>query len=371
MTFDSKFLLNPFSWYAQMRREAPVHYDEAKRSWSVFRYADVQRVLSEWQTFSSKIPHPPEQQHLTESLNYTDPPKHRSLRSLVQGVFTPRRIESMAPRITEITHDLIEQIKRKDQVDLIHDFSSPLPVTAIAEILGVPTQDWEDFKRWSDGVVVLDPVALQALADYFQQLIDWRRSHPTDDLVSDLISAHDAEAKLTAKELIDFCIVLLVGGNETTTNLIANAVLCLHEHPNQAQRLREDRSLLPSAIEEVLRYRSPVTSMARYTTVDTLIGEQVISAGQMVEAWMASANRDELHFEQADRFIIDRQLNDHVAFGYGIHFCIGATLARLEARIALTALLKEFPNLRVDETKSLEPIPTLEIHGLKALPVLL
>jgi cytochrome P450 len=361
---------NPFAWYAKMRREAPVFYDTEQQSWMVFRYEDVKYVFGNWQLFSSKVPHPPEQTDFTQSLNFTDPPKHRSLRSLVAKVFTARRVEELAPRITQITQELIDQVQAQHRMDFVHDLAIPLPVIVIAEILGVPVADRADFKRWSDGIVVLDPAALKAMADYFRHLLAERRKQPGKDLISDLIAAHEAGETLTAQELVDFCIVLLVGGNETTTNLLGNAILCFHEYPEAYERLKQDPNLLPLAIEEVLRYRSSIQGIERFTKVETQLGGQTIPPGQRVTVWMGSANRDAVQFDRAEEFVVDRDPNPHVAFGNGIHFCLGAPLARLEAAIVLRAVLERLPNLQIDPAATLEFIPTTDVHGLTSLPVL-
>lgn len=359
-----------FAWYAEMRRESPVFYDSNRESWMVFSYQDVKRVFSEWQTFSSRIPHPPEQTDFTQSLNFTDPPKHRSLRSLAQEVFTPRRVEKLIPRMTAITHELLDHVAAQDQMDFMQDLAIPVPIIVIAEILGIPLEDREDFKHWSDGIVTLDPSALQSMADYFRDLIQQRRGRPSNDLISDLIAAHEGGEKLTAQELIDFCIVLLVGGNETTTNLLGNAILCFNEYPKAFDRLKNESTLLPLALEEVLRYRSSIQAMQRITTTETQLGNQTIPAGQMVTVWLGAANRDETQFEQAEAFVVDRNPNPHLAFGNGIHFCLGAPLARLEGRIVLSAVLERLPNLRIDPTATLELIPSTDVHGVKSLPVL-
>jgi cytochrome P450 len=236
----------------------------------VFRYEDVERVFADWQTFSSKIPHPPEQTDFTQSLNYTDPPKHRSLRALVAKVFTARRVEELAPRITQITHELIDKVQGQARMDFMHDLAIPLPVTVIAEILGVPIEDRDDFKRWTEGIALLDPVAVTAMGDYFRHLLEQRRQNPSKDLISDLITAHEAGETLTAQELVDFCIVLLVGGNETTTNLLGNAILCFHEYPDAFKRLKQEPQLLPLAIEEVLRLSGAENSVETH-------GEKVVT----------------------------------------------------------------------------------------------
>jgi cytochrome P450 len=366
---NSQIFSDPFFWYAKMRRESPVFYDPACASWMVFSYQDVKRVFTDWQTFSSKIPHPPEQKDFTQSLNYTDPPKHRSLRSLVAQVFTARRVEALAPRITEITHSLIDKVQGQGRMDFMHDLAIPLPVIVIAEILGIPVEDRADFKRWSDGIVVLDPEALTAMADYFRHLLEQRRWKLGNDLISDLIAAHEEGEKLTAQELVDFCIVLLVGGNETTTNLLGNAILCFHEYPEAFLALQNEPTLLPIAIEEVLRYRSSIQAMERIAKVETQLSNQTIFPGQVVTVWIGSANRDETQFERAEEFVVDRDPNPHLAFGNGIHFCLGAPLARLEAKIVLNAVLERLPNLHIDPNAILEFIPSHDIHGLKSLPV--
>ncbi|MGL5836177.1 MAG: cytochrome P450 [Waterburya sp.] len=370
-TSHAELIGNPFPWYTKMRRESPVYYDEVLQSWMVFRYTDVKQVFANWQTFSSKMPHPPEQTDFTQSLNFTDPPKHQSLRSLVAKVFTTRRVEELAPRITQITHDLIDQVKGQKQIDFMHDLAIPLPVIVIAEILGIPVADRANFKHWSDGIVMLDPVALKSMADYFRQLLKERRQNPGTDLISDLLAVHEQGENLTAQELVDFCIVLLVGGNETTTNLLGNAILCFEEYPDAFERLKQEPQLLPLAIEEVLRYRSSVQGMERFSTVETQLGGQTIQLGQMVTVWMGSANRDETQFEHPEQFVVDRAPNPHVAFGSGIHFCLGAPLARLEAKIVLGAVLEHFPNLRIDPTAKLEFIPSMSVLGVTSLPVLL
>lgn len=362
---------NPFPYYAKMRRESSVFYDAEQQSWMVFCYEDVKRVFADWQTFSSKIPHPAEQTDFTQSLNFTDPPKHRSLRSLVAKVFTARRVEELAPRITQITHELIEQVQGQKQIDFMDNLAIPLPVIAIAEILGVPVADRADFKRWSDGIVVLDPIAPKAMADYFRHLLEQRRQNPGKDLITDLIAAHEAGETLTAQELVDFCIVLLVGGNETTTNLLGNAILCFNEYPEAWERLKQEPQLLPLAIEEVLRYRSSVQGIKRFTKVETQLGGETIPAGQMVTVWMGSANRDETQFERPDEFVIERDPNPHLSFGNGIHFCLGAPLARLKGKIVLSVVLERLPNLRIDPNATLEFIPSIGIHGVKSLPILL
>jgi cytochrome P450 len=370
-TPSTELLSNPYPWYAKMRREAPVFYDAQLQSWMVFRYEDVKRVFADWQTFSSKIPHPPEQTNLTQSLNYTDPPKHQSLRSLVAKVFTARRVEELAPRITQITHELIDKVYGQASFDFIHDLAVPLPIIVIAEILGVPIEDRDDFKRWSDGIVLCDPSAPKAMADYFRHLLEQRRQNPGKDLISDLIAAHEAGETLTAQELVDFCMLLLFAGNETTTHLLGNAILCFNEYPEAFERLKQEPQLLPLAIEEVLRYRPSIQGTERFTKVETQLVGRTIPAGQMVLVWIGSANRDETLFDCPDEFVVDRDPNPHLSFGNGVHFCLGAPLARLEGKIVLSAVLERLPNLRIEPNATLEFIPSIALDGVKSLPVLL
>ncbi|MDX2243716.1 MAG: cytochrome P450 [Leptolyngbyaceae cyanobacterium bins.302] len=359
-----------FEQYARMRRESPVFYNAEQQCWAVYGYDDVRNVFANWQLFSSKVPHPPEQTDFTQSLNFTDPPKHRSLRSLVAKVFTSRRVEELAPRMIEITNELIDRVKDQGQMDFIHDFAIPLPVIVIAEILGVPVERRADFKHWSDGIMESNQAAYRAMGDYFRELIQQRVGKPGHDLVSDLIAVHEGSETLSAQELVDFCMVLLVAGNETTTNLLANTIVCLHEFPEAYDRLRNEPELLNLAIEETLRYRSPAQILPRYTKVETQIGGQTIPAGQLVLVNVGSANRDETKFDRADQYVIDRDPNEHLAFGNGIHFCLGAPLARLEAEIGLRAILERLPNLRIDPTATLELVPVPDVHGFKSLPVL-
>jgi cytochrome P450 len=362
---------NPFFWYAKMRHEFPVFYDAEQGNWMVFCYEEVKHVFANWQLFSSKIPHPPEQTDFTQSLNYTDPPKHQTLRSLVSKVFTARRVEELAPRIQQIAHELIDQAQDRDCMDFMRDFATPLPIILIAEILGVPIEDRENFKHWSDGIIVLDPFALKAMANYFRRLIGQRLKTPGKDLISDLIAAQEAGETLSAQELVDFCIVLLVAGNETTTSLLGNSILCFEEYPEAFARLKQEPALLPLAVEEVLRYRSPVQAMERFTQAETQLGGQTIPAGKKVTVWIGAANRDQGQFDRAEEFIIDRNPNPHLSFGHGIHFCLGAALARLEAEIALKTMLERLPNLRIAPNAVLDFIPSMTVHGVQSLSVLL
>jgi cytochrome P450 len=376
MEINEQFLRNPFTWYADMRRQSPVWFDPQQQVWVVFGYTDSLRVLTDYRSFSSQIPFPPEQQDFTQSMNFIDPPRHKSIRSLVQQVFTPRHVEALAPRIIAISHELLDQVQPHGQLDFVQDFALPLPVIVIAEILGVPVADQARFKQWSDAIILQDIEPLQAqealteLGTYFRQLVAERRLEPRDDLISNLITAYDEGDRLSEQELIDFCFVLLVGGHETTTNFLANTLLALDEQPEAYATLRAMPTLVPTLLEESLRYYSPVQNMSRVTRQAVVLGGQEIPAGQMVLAMLGSANRDEATFVQADRFVIDRQPNPHIAFGQGIHFCLGAPLARLEGRIAWEILLERMPQLRVRSGAVLPPIPSPGFYGVLSLPAL-
>jgi cytochrome P450 len=380
-TQSAEHQLDPFPHYERMRETAPVFYEEQSGSWHVFRYDDVQRALSEYATFSSRMGGDNGSetgQLFAASLIATDPPRHRQLRSLVTQAFTPKAVDALAPRIAGLTNELLEGIETGGSADLIKEVAYPLPVIVISELMGIPAEDRERFKYWSDVIVSQTRTgspsedhhaANTEMTEYFLALIGQRRSRPGTDLISTLLGAEIDGQKLTVPELLGFCALLLVAGNETTTNLIGNAVLCLTESPGTMGRLLSEPELLPQTIEEVLRFRSPVQSMYRMTVAETTLGGKVIPAGAPVVAWIGSANRDERHFQRPKEFDVDRGQNRHLAFGHGVHFCLGAPLARLEARIALEALLSRLPGLSLVEGAHLERMESTIIYGLKALPV--
>ena len=373
--------LDPFPQYEKMRESAPVFRDEASVSWHVFRYDDVQRVLSEHGTFSSRMggDDPSETGQLfAASLITADPPRHRQLRSLVTQAFTPKAVDALAPRISSLTEELLDGIASKGSADLIDELAYPLPVIVIAELMGIPAEDRDRFKHWSDVIVSQTQTGAQTadhsstnweMTEYFLALIKLRRRQPGTDLISNLLAAEIDGQKLSVAELLGFCSLLLVAGNETTTNLIGNAVLSFTEQPGTMERLRAEPSLLSHAIEEVLRYRSPVQSMYRVTAADTTLGDVQVPAGAPLVAWIGSANRDERQFHQPEQFDIHRTPNRHLAFGHGIHFCLGAPLARLEARIALQGILDRLPGLTLTPGAHLERMDSTIIYGVKELPV--
>lgn len=366
---------DPFPWYRQMRQTAPVWYDTSSGVWNVFRYADVQRVLQDHPTFSSDLSgeRPLAQRDaLQASVISTDPPRHQRLRALVSKAFSPRSVSDLAPRIQAITDLLLDAVADRDQIDVVADLAYPLPVMVIAELLGVPTEDRATFKRWSDAIVGGNGRLGQAegeVAAYFARIVEQRRAQPRYDLISSLLRAEVDGQRLTPVEILGFCVLLLVAGNETTTNLIGNAVRCLAEHPDALATVQSDPALLPTAIEEVLRYDAPVQALpTRVARVDVELGDQRIREGQQVVSWIGSANRDEEVFPDADRFVVDRSPNRHLAFGAGVHFCLGAPLARLEAKIALAAFLARYPRFVVVEeavTWTTSPI----VFGPTSLPI--
>ena len=366
---SSEFLLAPSEFLARMRREMPLVYLPELETWMVFRYADVQSVFTDHATYSSKVKFPPEQKDFTQSVNFIDPPRHKSVRSLAQQSFTLKRVEAMAPRIEAIAGDLLSAALERDEFDFILDYANPLPVIVIAEILGVPTDDTAYFTELSNRIVTMDQAAITELATYFRALIKHRQAHPGDDLVTSLVQAHDAIGSLSEQELVDFCIVLLVGGNETTAKLIGNTMLALHDFPEMRAVLHRTPELAGAFIEEVLRLRAPVQTLPRIVRADTVLHGQTLRAGQQIEACIGAANRDETVFDQPDQLRLDRTKGRHLAFGNGIHFCLGAPLARLETRIALMHALERLPNIEIQPDADLMPIPTHVFHGLVSLPV--
>ncbi|QBD83448.1 cytochrome P450 [Ktedonosporobacter rubrisoli] len=372
--------LDPFPWYRSMRESQPVYFDTENQFWHVFKYEDASSILNDPATFSSEVfqrlatEEEKKQATAEPSILNLDPPRHRQLRSLVTQAFTPRTVANLTPRISEIVNEYLDRVIDQGRMDIIADLAYPLPVIVIAELLGIPTQDRDLFKHWSDTIVSLRrEEAIQAgreMNEYLKQVTEQRRKAPRDDLISKLLAAEVEGQKLSEGELLSFYGLLLVAGNETTTNLIGNAIICFDEHPEAIERLRAQPDLLSGAIEEVLRYRSPVQRLVRVTTTDTTLGGHKIKAGQLVSPWLGSANRDEAQFPNPDTFDISRAPNRHLAFGHGIHFCVGAPLSRLEARVALGSMLARFGEIKRDRAHPLERIPAASaFFGVQKLPI--
>jgi cytochrome P450 len=368
--------LDPFPLYHVMRAVAPVYFDERHDAWSVFRYDDVLAVLSDHTRFSSRVPPLPgaAEALLAGSLVRQDPPRHTKLRALAADALSPRATARLSPRIDSIVHELLDAVAPSGRMDVIQDLAFPLPVTVIAELLGVPHAERDQFKRWSSAIVTGGPIPAQTaerdLAAYFRQHISLRRRHgcSADDFIAQLLAA-ERDDGLTEPDIVAFCVVLLVAASETTTNAIGNAVLTLDEHPDARSQLQDDPALLPSAVEEVLRFRSPVQWLRRVAVADATLRGRTVPAGARVVTWIGSANRDEAHFPDADRFVPGRTPNRHLSFGYGPHFCVGAALARQEICAAVGALLARFHDLVVLRDAPLEPSGTPAAFGVKRLPV--
>ena len=399
--------LSPFQFYADMRHNNPIAYDDRNNIWGVFRYYDVQFILGDYMHFSSAVP-PTKVNDLSKEVNEeedqkmpfsrpsllkSDPPYHRTLRAVVASAFTPMTISKLEPRIESITHDLLNQIIEKGNMDLINDLAYPLPVTVIAELLGVPLQDRDTFRTWADKLVssagsqlnaekhgsAKNLISIQSeMDDYFNAIIDKRTITPQTDLISNLIKAEADGHHLSREEILAFCTLLLLAGHVTTVNLIGNTILSLLQNPQEFKKLKEDRtslsSLIPSTIEETLRYRSPVQAVFRMTTQEiTIGGAQKIPSGQGIVVWLGSANHDESVFPDPEKFDISRipHAHSHVGFGHGIHFCLGAPLARLEARVALKIILERLQNLELDDSniEAIKPLHSLFFHGVSQLPL--
>jgi cytochrome P450 len=357
--------IDPFPWYREMRDTRPVTVDDGMAN--VFRYADVRAAITSPDTFSSRMEglgdHP-----LASSLAFTDSPVHDRLRDLVREPFSPRLLSALGPRIARVTADILDEAERAGRLDVAVDLGR-LPTRVIMELLGIPEADQERYARWADEFMAggyREAGNPEGMIDYFRGLLAERRSSPAEDLLSALM-AGEAEGRISQAEVLGFCVLLLIAGNETTAHLVTNAVWTLTEEPEALRRLREDPALVGRVVEEVLRYRSPSIMLFRTALADTRLGEVDIRGGQLVRLWLGSANRDERQFPDPDVFDIDRRSNSHVAFGTGVHACLGASLARLEARIVLEALLARFDSLeRLDAPR--EPVGEV-VFSLRHLPV--
>jgi pimeloyl-[acyl-carrier protein] synthase len=388
---EPEVLANPYPLYRKLRSEDPVHWDRFLHTWVVTRYPDVLNVLH---SFSADRTPSPEQltamglsgmnaiaKVMVKQMLFMDAPAHTRLRGLASVAFTPQKVRVLKGHIQQIADDLLDRVQARGQIDMIADFAAPLPAIVTAEMLGVPTEDHSDLKRWSaDFAEMLGnfqhnpdriPRVLEStnnLTNYFQNMIAKMRDNPREGLIHSFMTAELDGDRLSEEEIVANCIVTMVGGQETTTNLIGNGLLTLMRNPEQLARLRDDPALLSSGVEELLRYESPSQHTGRIAREDVEMGGQQIRKGQAVMAIMAAANRDPERFPEPDELILDRADNKHLAFGWSSHFCFGAPLARMEGQIAFETILRRLPNLEV-VPGPLTWRTNSGLRGLTALPV--
>ena len=366
--FSSEIMADPYPAYRALRERGRMQRTTAGH-WLATGYDEVSRLLTD-QRFGeaagrggrirlSRATREGPQQLLgrVDTMLSQDPPEHTRLRRLVSKAFTPRSVQKMRPRIQQIVNELLDEIDSRDEFDLVSDLAWPLPVIVIAEMLGIPREDRERFKRWSDAMVATlggDYSALdearrsnEELVEYVSRVIAERRKEPRDDLISRLVAAEERGQSLTEDEMLGTVALLLVAGNETTAHLISNGMLVLLRNPDQMARLTDDPSLLPSAVDELLRYTGPVHTTRRVARTDVSLGGAEIRRGEVVIGLLAAANRDPDKYPDPDSLDVARNPTDHVAFGDGIHFCLGAALARLEGQVTIGTLLQRFPDLRL------------------------
>lgn len=391
------FKRDPFPFYARLRAEAPVHpvgVPGGHTAWLVTRYDDVVEVLKDERfvkdRFKSlkgehqkKLPWVPKAfLPLAHNMLDQDPPDHTRLRALVHKAFTPRLVDAMRERIQRLTSELLREAERRGRMDLIRDYALPLPTTIIAEMLGIDPSDRHKFHRWTSALVATDyskwrmvqmVPSFLAFRKYVRTVIAERRAKPGDDLVSALLQAKEAGDQLSEDELLAMVFLLIIAGHETTVNLIGNGTLALLCHPEQMERLRSDPALIKTAVEEMLRYQGPLeTATERFAHEDVSLAGTTIPAGALVLAVLASANRDDRQFANPNTLDLGREDNKHVGFGLGIHYCLGAPLARLETQIAINALLAQFRSLQLDAApEQLRWKRGMVLRGLERLPVTL
>ena len=388
---------NPYPLHDQLRSEDPVHWSEPDNYWYITRYADLTSLIRDermssdrFRALAASLPEEAQQRlsaligAVSSWMLMADPPSHTRMRGLVNKAFTPRMIELMRSRTQTLVDGMLDKVQENGRMDVIADLAVPLPGIVISDMLSVPEKDQPQFKKWSDDIAVgitgSDSVGTQSerfliaqksfleLADYFRGIVEELRRHPQDNLLSAMVDAEEAGDRLTEEELFANCVLLMFAGHETTTNLIGNGTLALLQDPKQMQMLQNDGELIGSAVEELLRFDSPVQKLGRLATADIEIGGKIIKAGELVYLCYGSANRDPEQFSNPDQLDITRTDNRHVAFAQGIHYCLGASLARLEGQITINTLFKRMPEIKL-ETQDLERNPSTVLRGLKALPV--
>ena len=397
---SAEFLRNPYPIYDELRVNDPIHWSAENGYWIITRYADIVAQVQNDQLTSNRIgAHqsrmPSEaKEHfrpfftaLGSWMLMIDPPDHTRLRGLVSKAFTPGVVENMRRRVQRLVDDMLASVQERGRMDLMTDLANPLPATVIAEMLGVPTTDQQQFEAWSDdiahGLAGIDSARTKeelftlydlaqksflALSSYFREKVAELRVHPRENLLSALIRAEELGDRLTEDELFANCVLLMIAGHETTTNLIGNGVLALSRHPDQKDALARNPDAIVPAVEELLRYDSPVQKMGRIALADILIAGKQIKRGDLICFSFAAANRDPEQFAAPEQLDILRKPNRHLAFGHGLHYCVGAALARLEGQIAISTILSRLPGLRL-ETEDLEWNRNFTLRGLKSLPV--
>jgi cytochrome P450 len=376
---------DPYPTYRALREADPVHRSPFMDMWILTRYADVALVLRDGRFLADRTGWEGYQElpgaDNTRSMLVLDPPDHTRLRGLVSKAFTPRMVERMSAQAQAIVDAALDAAAERGSLELIEDLAYPLPVTVIARMLGVPEEDWPRFREWSRVLVgALDPVAIQdadrlaefiaaqkAINDYLADVVSRRRAEPGDDLISALVAVEERGDVLSERELVVMLVLLLVAGHETTVNLIGNGVLALLRSPDQLALLRGRPELLTAALEELVRWDSPVQLTARVVGEDCKLGGRQLRRGELVMPLLGAANRDPAQFPEPDRVQLTREPNQHFSFGRGIHFCLGAPLARLEGRLAIGSLVRRFPDVRLDG----EPVrsETVTLRGLRRLPL--
>ncbi|MFJ9853449.1 cytochrome P450 [Streptomyces sp. NPDC101150] len=373
---------NLVEWTGRLRATSPVWFNEMIKVWHVFDHATTQQILSDTTKFSSDLSAiAPAKMFMKGNFMRMDPPDHRKHRTLISQAFTARTVSGLEPRITEIVHELLDEAEGAERFDLVRTLSFPLPVTVIAALLGVSADDRPLFRKWADDMFSanfdkpFDPARIKEVEDaavpmhdYLLEHVRLRRKEPKDDLITRLVQAELDGERLDDEEAVTFAALLLIAGHVTTTLLVNNAVRCLDENPHLFASLRADPAGIPALVEEVLRYRPPFLGVPRMTTEDVVLGGETVPAGSVVVPSLLAANRDPARFPDPDRFDPARD-NTHIAFGHGIHFCLGAPLARMEARIALGILLDRYAEIRLDEAEAPEFFQAQGILGPKRLPV--
>ena len=375
-----EFLQDPYPLLQQMREQEPIYWSDSIGGWILTRYDDIMATFKDTESFSNEgrlgkaveyLPpekrakyKPFEDHYATKGLLHSDPPDHTRMRNVIVKDFTPNVVEQMRPNIQSVVNHLIEEAEKNGGMDVIPEFASALPVGVIAEILGVPRSDRHLFKRWTDMILGFQGVnkpsegdltraqdGLQEIRPYLTNMIEERRKQPRKDLMSKFVTAMTDEGRISESELINTCVTLFTAGHETTLSLISSTIFTLLSHPEQLALLRKNPDLLKSTIEESLRFESPVSRQTRLMKQDAALNGKALKKGQLVFQMLNAANRDPAYFKDPDTFNIRRENNRHIAFGFGPHFCIGATLARTEAFIAVGTLIQRFPNLRLVDAK--------------------